>query len=165
MDIQVSSNFERLLFDAADRDPAVVRAAFASLEQSGGFDIPSAALTRVREDFDARAVNEAETSAEIARTYREAGYVLDPHTATGVTAARARLKQDPSTPVVALATAHPAKFPDAIFKAIGLKVDLPERLAPIMTAPERSTRLDADESCVKSFIERHARATSSAAKA
>ena len=158
MDIQLSSNFERLLFDACDRDPAAVRGAFDSLDQSGGFDIPAGALAKIRADFDARAVGEAETQAEIARTHRETGYVLDPHTATGVHAARARLQVDPSTPVVALATAHPAKFPAAIERAIGLRVDLPPRLAPIMTAKERFARLDNDAESVKRFIVDHARA-------
>ncbi len=159
MDIQLSSNFERLLFDACGRDAATVRGAFASLEQSGGFDIPAPALTAIRADFDALKVDEAETSAEIARTWRETGYVLDPHTATGVRAARARLEADPATPVVALATAHPAKFPDAIERAIGRRIELPERLASILDAPERVTRLGDDAAQVKTFIETHARAT------
>ena len=159
MDIQLSSNFERLLFDALGRDAGVLRAAFAGLDQSGGFDIPPDALASIREDFDALAVGEEETSAEIARTYRESGYVLDPHTATGVHAARARLAVDPSTPVVALATAHPAKFPAAIERAIGERIELPPRLAPILTAEERFSRLENDEGRVRAFIEDHARAT------
>jgi threonine synthase len=159
MDIQLSSNFERLLFDALGRDAGALRAAFASLDQSGGFDIPPEALASIREDFDARAVSEVETSAEIARTYRESGYVLDPHTATGVHAARARLAVDPSTPVVALATAHPAKFPAAIERAIGERIELPPRLAPILTAEERFSRLENDEGRVRAFIEDRARAT------
>ena len=159
MDIQLSSNFERLLFDSLGRDPAAVRAAFASLDQSGGFDIPAQTLAAIRDDFDALAVGEEETSAEIARTYRESGYVLDPHTATGVHAARARLAVDPSTPVVALATAHPAKFPAAIERAIGVHIDLPPRLAPILDATERFSRLENDEGRVRGFIEDRARAT------
>ncbi len=159
MDIQLSSNFERLLFDALGRDAGALRAAFASLDQSGGFDIPPGALASIREDFDARAVSEEETTAEIARVYRESGYVLDPHTATGVHAARARLAVDPSTPVVALATAHPAKFPAAIERAIGERIELPPRLAPILTAAERFSRLENDEGRVRAFIEDHARAT------
>jgi threonine synthase len=165
MDIQVSSNFERLLFEATGRDSAATRAAFASLEQAGGFDIPDGALAAIRADFDARAVGEAETSGEIARTWRRSGYVLDPHTATGVVAARVRLARDPATPVVALATAHPAKFPDAIAHALGLRIDLPERLRPILSAPERLTRLENDEQGIKTFIELHARSAQRLAKA
>ena len=158
MDIQLSSNFERLLFDSLGRDPAAVRAAFAGLDQLGGFDIPAQALAAIRDDFDALAVGEEETSAEIARTYRDSGYVLDPHTATGVHAARARLAVDPSTPVVALATAHPAKFPAAIERAIGVHIDLPPGLASILDASERFSRLENDEGRVRAFIADHARA-------
>ncbi|HYA79853.1 MAG TPA: threonine synthase, partial [Methylocystis sp.] len=158
MDIQVSSNFERLLFDACGRDAGATRGAFASLEQGGGFDIPPHALLAIRADFEAQAVSELETSAEIAFTYERTGYVLDPHTATGVRAARARLERDPATPVVALATAHPAKFPAAIKRAIGLEVELPARLKPILDAPERFTRLENDEADIKTFIEENARA-------
>ena len=84
--------------------------------------------------------------------------MLDPHTATGVRAARARLERDPATPVVALATAHPAKFPAAIKRAIGLEVELPARLRPMLDAPERFTRLENDEARIKTFIEENARA-------
>lgn len=158
MDIQVSSNFERLLFDATGRDHAAIRAAFASLEQSGAFDIPAAALAAIRAEFDATSVGEAETTDEIARTWRDAGYVLDPHTATGVRAARARLAQDPATPVVALSTAHPAKFPDAIERAIGKRPLLPESIAARLEGPERFTVLENDEARIASFIAERARA-------
>jgi len=158
MDIQVSSNFERLFFDACGRDADLTRSAFANLEQAGGFDIPAGALAAIRRDFDATAVGEAETTAEIALTYARSGYVLDPHTATGVRAARRRLEQDPATPVVALATAHPAKFPEAITRAIGLDVALPPRLKPILYASERLTRLENDEARIKRYIEDKARA-------
>ncbi len=165
MDIQLSSNFERLLFDAVGRDPAALRAAFSNLDQSGGFDIPAPALAAIRADFDAQSVSEEETSEEIARTWRESGYVLDPHTATGVRAARGRLAIDPATPVVALATAHPAKFPAAIERAIGRRIELPARLAPILTAPERFSRLENDESRIRDFIADHARAMRDATRA
>jgi threonine synthase len=158
MDIQVSSNFERLLFDATGRDHAAIRAAFASLDQSGAFDVPAAPLAAIRADFDATSVGEAETTEEIARTWREAGYVLDPHTATGVRAARARLAKDPATPVVALATAHPAKFPDAIERAVGLRPRLPDAIAARLEGPERFTVLDNDEARVAAFISERARA-------
>ncbi len=159
MDIQVSSNFERLLFDANGRDAAAIRAAFAALDQSGGFDIAPPVLARVREDFDAAAVSEADTADEIARTYRESGYVLDPHTATGVRVARAELREKPGTPVAALATAHPAKFPDAIERAIGLRPALPPRLSSILSAPERFTVLENDARSVAAFIDQRARAS------
>jgi len=162
MDIQVSSNFERLLFDACGRDAGATRSAFASLEQAGGFDIPPDALAAICRDFDAQAVSEPETSAEIAFTYERTGYVLDPHTATGVRAARARLAKDPETPVIALATAHPAKFPAAIRRAIGVDIELLARLKPILDAPERFMRLENDEARIKTFIEGNARAARAA---
>jgi threonine synthase len=158
MDIQVSSNFERLLFDACGRDPATIRATFASLEQSGAFDIAEAPLAAIRAEFEAHSASEEATTAEIARAWREAGYVLDPHTATGVHAARARLEADPGTPVVALATAHPAKFPDAIERAIGVRPPLPESVAALLSARERFTVLENDEQRVAAFIGDHARA-------
>jgi threonine synthase len=158
MDIQLSSNFERLLFDVYDRDPAMVRAAFAALEQSRAFTIPQAPLEKIRCEFEAHSASEEETSAEIVRAYRDAGYVLDPHTATGAHAARRRLAQDPHTPVIALATAHPAKFPEAIERAIGLRPPLPEQFAGLLSAPERFTILDNDEQRVAAFIRDRARA-------
>ncbi|MBM3551301.1 MAG: threonine synthase [Alphaproteobacteria bacterium] len=161
MDIQLSSNFERLLFDAAGRDPAAVRAAFASLDQSGAFDIPSESLAAIRAEFDAQSVDETETTDEIRRTWRATGYVLDPHTATGVSAARARLAKNPATPVVALSTAHPAKFPDAIERAIGLRPQPPENIATRLDAPERFTILENDGARIAEFILQHARAAKS----
>jgi threonine synthase len=163
MDIQLSSNFERLLFDVYDRDPATIRAAFASLEQSGAFSIPQRPLEEIRSEFEAHSASEEQTSAEIAETYRETGYVLDPHTATGVHAARSRLGQDPRTPLVALATAHPAKFPDAIERAIGIRPALPQRLAGLLSAPERFSILDNDTARVAAFIRDRARAARTSA--
>lgn len=158
MDIQVSSNFERLLFDVCGRDAAMIRGAFASLDQSGAFEIPPASLAAIRASFDAHSVNEAATTDEITRTYREADYVLDPHTATGVRAARARLAVDPSTPVVALATAHPAKFPDAIERAIGARPRLPGDIAARLEGREHFTVLENDVARVAAFIAARARA-------
>jgi threonine synthase len=158
MDIQVSSNFERLLFDAYSRDASAIRSAFSSLEQSGAFSVAQEPLEAIRNEFEAHSASEEETSAEIACTYREAGYVLDPHTATGVHAARLRLDKDPSTPMVALATAHPAKFPQAIEKAIGEKPRLPKNFAGLLSAKEQFTILDNDQQKVAAFIRGRARA-------
>jgi threonine synthase len=158
MDIQVSSNFERLLFDALGRDPAAIRALMASLDQSGAFDIPPAALARIRADFAAGATSEAETAAEIARTWRECEYILDPHTAVAVHVARKYLEQDPSTPMVALGTAHPAKFPDAVRAATGVSAPLPAHLADLFDRSERFDVLPNDENAVAAFIRARARA-------
>jgi threonine synthase len=158
MDIQVSSNFERLLFDTLGRDAAAIRALMASLDQSGAFDIPPAALAKIREDFHAGAAGEAETSAEIARTYRETDYILDPHTAVAVHVARKNLARDPATPMVALGTAHPAKFPDAVRAATGVSAPLPPHLADLFGRKERFDVLPNDQQAVAAFIRARARA-------
>jgi threonine synthase len=163
MDIQVSSNFERLLFEAHGRDGAAVRRLMASLSQSRAFTIAPAPLARIRQDFSAQAVGEEAVVAEIAATWSEAGYLLDPHTAIGVRAARALLADEPRTPVVALATAHPAKFPDAVERATGLRPPLPPHLADLLDRPERFTVLPNEQSAVEAFIRERARAVRGAA--
>ena len=157
MDIQVSSNFERLLFEALDRDDATLRGLMAGLKQSGGFTIPAPALARIRAEFDAARASEAECEAEMARAWAQSGVLLDPHTAVAVHAARAALARDPATPVIALGTAHPAKFPDAVEKATGQRPALPAHLAHIMDAPERIARLPADARAVADYLRAHAR--------
>ncbi|MEA2833656.1 MAG: threonine synthase [Methylobacteriaceae bacterium] len=158
MDIQISSNFERLLFEAAQRDAGTVRNYMARLKQSGAFDLASDNLAAIRADFDAFAVGESGTRDEIARTYRETGYILDPHSAVGVTAARNVLAKDPRTPMIALGTAHPAKFPDAVMQATGVKPALPARLAAIMQGRERFDVLANDQTIVTDYIRARARA-------
>jgi threonine synthase len=160
MDIQVSSNFERLIFEANGRDAAAVSRLMASLKQSGAFSLDAGTLGTIRAGFEARAVPEAEVAAEIARVLDEAGTVLDPHSAIGVRAGRALLEADPSTPVVALATAHPAKFPDAVAAATGgrARPPLPPHLADLMDRPERLTRVGNDEAAVEAVIRERARA-------
>ena len=158
MDIQVSSNFERLLFDAVGRDAGLIRSLMASLDQSGAFDIPASALAQIRCDFDAGSTDEAETAAEIARTYRECEVLLDPHTAVAVHVARKKWAKNPAVPMVALGTAHPAKFPDAVRKATGVSAPLPAHLAALFERPERVDILPNASEAVKGFIEARARA-------
>ena len=158
MDIQISSNFERLLFERLGRDSARVRGLMAALKQSGGFAIPEDALAAIRAEFDAERASEAECEAEIARAWRTSEILLDPHTAIGVHAARAALKRDPATPVVALATAHPAKFPDAVEKATGVRPPLPPHLGDLLNRPERVARLANDPRAVADYLRAHARA-------
>jgi threonine synthase len=157
MDIQVSSNFERLLFEAYGREPAAVRAAMASLGQSRRFDIPATPLARLREDFDALRTGETGTRKEIARVFAETGRLLDPHTAVAAHAARKILAQCPATPMIVLGTAHPAKFPDAVEAATGERPRLPPRLADLATRPERFTILPNDSRRVEAFIRARAR--------
>jgi threonine synthase len=151
MDIQVSSNFERVLFEALGRDASALRALMGSLKQSGEFTIPPGPLALIRRDFDAARTSEAECAAEIARVRRESGVTLDPHTAVGVFAARGGLVRD-------RATAHPAKFPDAVAAACGERPALPPHLEEILTRPERFEVLPNDARAVAGFVRDHARA-------
>ncbi len=163
MDIQVSSNFERLLFEAHGRDGAAVRRLMANLAQSGRFEVDGAVLARIQGEFDAAAVSEEATTREIATVWREAGYLLDPHTAIGVEAARHSLKADPRTPVVVLGTAHPAKFPAAVTAASGVHPALPAHLSDLMERKEQFARLPNIASDVERHIRQNARAVRGAA--
>lgn len=149
MDIQVSSNFERLVYLASDRDPEKVRRAMAGLKQSGSFTLENAALQAIRHEFNSGRANEAETSATMAKVLEMTGELIDPHTAVGVHVARQHLTE---TPMIVLATAHPAKFPDAVEKATGVRPPLPKRLQHLMTAPETFTVLPNSAEAVQAFI-------------
>jgi threonine synthase len=151
MDIQRSSNFERLLFDLCERNGEDVAACMGQLERSGGFTVGGNRLGRARDVFDAASVTEDETLETIAAEYRRTGFFVDPHTAVGIAAGRAR-RGDEGTPLVMLATAHAAKFPSAIEKATGQRPPPPPRLADIMTRPERCTDLPNDVGVVQTFI-------------
>ena len=151
MDIQVASNFERLLFDLYDGDGAAVTESMTALSDGGGFDIAPDRLERARDLFDATRIDEDATLAEIARVHTETGLSIDPHTAVGVAAARA-LPQDPAVPVIALATAHAAKFPDAVERATGLRPAAPPPLAGLLEAEERCQTLDSDIAAVQTYI-------------
>ncbi|KRE18021.1 threonine synthase [Bosea sp. Root381] len=163
MDIQISSNFERLLFEAHGRDGATVRRLMQSLQQSGRFEIAAGPLAAIRSEFDAAAVDEAATAAEIGRVWNEAGYLLDPHTAVGVVAARGGLARDPATPMIVLGTAHPAKFPEAVKAASGVTPALPAHLGDLMEREERFTRLPNDQGALEAFVRSKARAVRGAA--
>ncbi|GLQ10791.1 threonine synthase [Devosia yakushimensis] len=156
MDIQISSNFERLLFEAAGRDAKSVMRMMDSLKQSGGFALPEAALANIRRDFAAGTTGEAETRATIAATLKNSGYLLDPHTAVGVHVARVQAWS--ATPMVTLATAHPAKFPAAVKDASGIEPALPAWLADLYGREERLTVLANDQSVVENFIAARTRA-------
>ncbi|MDB5537320.1 MAG: threonine synthase, partial [Devosia sp.] len=156
MDIQISSNFERLLFDAAGRDASAVNRMMDSLKQSGGFALPDAALANIRAEFSAGTTGEAETRAAITSTYKNSGYLLDPHTAVGVHVARH--ERQASTPMVTLATAHPAKFADAVTEASGIAPELPAWLADLHQREERLSVLANDQAAVEDFIRARTRA-------
>jgi threonine synthase len=163
MDIQVSSNFERLLFEASGRDAALIARQMAHLGQSQSFSIDPAPLATIRADFDAVRVDEDETTREIARVWRETEVLIDPHGAVGVAAGRAIAKANPATPMIVLGTAHPAKFPDAVARAIGVPPPRPESLAAIFDRRERQTHLPNDVRRVEDFIRANVRHAAGAA--
>ncbi|QBY02511.1 threonine synthase [Rhodophyticola sp. CCM32] len=149
MDIQVSSNFERALFDAYDRDGAAVAQLMAELKTGGGFHISQGALGHLRDLFASGRVSEAETSAMIARAQAEYGELLCPHSAVGVQVAQDHLG---TPPMITLATAHPAKFPDAVAAASGIRPPLPARMADLFDRPERVTRVENDLAALETLI-------------
>ena len=156
MDIQVSSNFERLLFEAAEHDAATVRRYMAGLKQSGGFHIDAPALGRIRAEFDAGRATTVDVDARIASELKASGYLLDPHTAA---AAKVADRLNASTaPVVVLGTAHPAKFPDAVERASGVRPQLPTWLAGMMEKPEKFDVLPSDAKMVEEYVSHRARA-------
>ncbi|SFD47709.1 threonine synthase [Roseivivax sediminis] len=155
MDIQVSSNFERALFDAYGRDGAAVAQLMDELKSGGGFHVSQGALEALRERFDSGRASEEETSAAIARAHAEMGELICPHTAIGVKVAEEQ--RDPAVPMVTLATAHPAKFPDAVEAATGIRPALPERMANLFDLEERITRAPNDLSALQDLIQERIR--------
>jgi threonine synthase len=138
MDIQVSSNFERVLFDAYGRDGAVTAAQMADLKDKGGFTISQGALEFLREHFRSGRASEDETRATISRALDHTGELLCPHSAVGVHVAEAHLG---GVPMITLATAHPAKFPDAVEAASGIRPPLPSAMADLYERSERVTEV------------------------
>ena len=158
MDIQISSNFERLLFELLNRDPAATAATMAAFRNTGRMPVPPAAWSRARTLLHGFRLDDDGTLAEMRRLHAECGYLADPHTAIGVAAARALPCSH--APMVAVATAHAAKFPDATERAIGRRPPLPTALADLYDRPERFTtvpnKLDAVEAQVRAFAHRNA---------
>jgi threonine synthase len=164
MDIQVSSNFERLLFDAYGRDAQAVRALMASLAQHRRFVLSASAIKELRSLFTADRADEQESAAEIRAWVREADYCVDPHTAVALAVAE-KEKRDPSVPMVVLSTAHPAKFPDAVKAACGVTPALPDTLADLGRRNERIVVLPADQTAVERYVTSVSRAAREGATA
>ena len=156
MDIQVSSNFERLLFELLSRDGARTAEAMRAFRATGRMPIPPSVWEEARRLFAGFALDDEGTLAEIARTHRESGYLADPHTAIGLAAARACAPDDRSIPVVIAATAHPAKFPEAVARALGERPALPPHLVDLMTREERCEVVPNDLALIQSRIRAHA---------
>ena len=164
MDIQVASNFERLLFELKGRNGAAVTEAVQAFRRDRALPKDPQAWRRARGLFSGHRVDDAATLRTIGETYARSGQLIDPHSAVGVAAARAELAADDSaTPMVALACAHPAKFPDAVERATGIRPALPPALADLMERPERITILPNDASAVAKYLRAHARRTAKAA--
>ncbi|MGE3918437.1 MAG: threonine synthase [Hyphomicrobiaceae bacterium] len=152
MDIQISSNFERLLFELAGRESRRLVEQMTSLREKGRFELTAGESGEMRRLFAAARTDEDATIAEIRRLHDETGYVADPHTAVGTAAAR-RVPRETSVPMITLATAHPAKFPDAIERALGRKPAVPDVVARQAALPERIDRLPGDAASIAAFIE------------
>lgn len=155
MDIQVSSNFERLLFELLDRDAQATAETMRRFRAEGRMPVPDAAWQQATALFQGLALDDQATLAEIGRLHRQSGYLADPHTAIGTAAAKALAPV--GLPVVVAATAHPAKFPDAVERATGIRPPLPPRLADLYEREERFTVLPNDLGSIEAAVRAHAR--------
>jgi threonine synthase len=151
MDIQVSSNFERLLFELNHRDGGMTAEQLQHFRATGSLVVEADQLDAVTETFDAARVDDDDTLRIIGDTYARTGLLVDPHTAVGLGAAAAR-RPAPGVPMVTLATAHPAKFPDAVERATGIRPPLPPALADLFDRPEHTTVLPNDLAKVETFV-------------
>ncbi|MGI9352630.1 MAG: threonine synthase [Rhizobiaceae bacterium] len=156
MDIQVSSNFERLLFDAGARDASTIRNQMESLKQSGRFEIPEATMDSILANFVAGSCDEEETRRQILTVLETTGYLCDPHTAVGLHVAEKHLGEEVA--MITLGTAHPAKFPAAVEKATGVRPELPMRMGDLMERKERFEILPNNIANVEAYIESRSRA-------
>ena len=148
MDIQVSSNFERALFDAYGRDGAAIAALMAEMK-TGGFRISKGAYESLRGTFASGRCDEDETIATIRRTLDQTGELLCPHSAVGVKVAEEHIGL---AAMITLATAHPAKFPDAVERATGIRPGLPPHMADLFDRPERVTRMPNDLAALQELV-------------
>lgn len=156
MDIQISSNFERLLSEAYDHDGDAVTRLMQGLVQSGAFQVGAPELDRMRAVFTAGRADETEMAAAMRDAFEGSAYLADPHTSVGLAVARREAHRQ--TPMVTLATAHPAKFPDAVEAATGKRPPLPPHLADLLDREERFAVLANDIEAVEHYIEARARA-------
>jgi threonine synthase len=155
MDIQVASNFERYLYYLFDADPSRVNSALAAFAATGRIGFSAAEMARVQSDFISTSVNQEQTLATIRSFHADCGYLLDPHTAVGVRAALDHA--NPDDIAICLATAHPAKFGDAVFQATGSEPDLPPQLAGLDKLPSRCRLMENSLAEVRAFVEANAR--------
>jgi threonine synthase len=138
------------LFEAYARDGAAVSALMAALKAEGGFSLSQGVLETLQRDFQSGRCGEEQTRAQIGQTWKDSGELLCPHSAIGVHVAEQQIQ--PETQMITLATAHPAKFPDAVESATGLRPDLPPHMADLFERPERIARVANDLGALKQFI-------------
>lgn len=164
MDIQISSNFERLLFELSGRSAERLSELMNDLREKGTFELTEDEHHALKSEFAAYRVDESETAETMKQMYEASGYVADPHSAVGLAAANREWASNQESPMVTLATAHPAKFPDAVRAATGVTPQNPERLNAQMTMEEHFTVLENNYDVVSSFVANHSRAKSEAAE-
>lgn len=151
MDIQVSSNFERLLFEMNGRDGGMTAAQLQRFRDRGLLNVEQDQYEQwIAPTFRAARANDHDTLSTIRSVYEETGMLIDPHTAVGVKAAREQAED--GVTMLTLATAHPAKFPDAVERASGIRPELPEHLADLFSKPERTNDLPNDLAAVEAFV-------------
>ncbi|PPR57942.1 MAG: Threonine synthase [Alphaproteobacteria bacterium MarineAlpha4_Bin2] len=151
MDIQISSNFERLLFDLYGRDGRTLAGAMSQFRSSGTLSLADSLHTAARDNITATSLNDRETIREMQRVFTTSGELIDPHTAIGVAAGHS-LKRPNGAPVIAQAVAHPAKFPDAVEKATGVHPELPKHLEDLYQRPERFEVLPNDLGAIQEHV-------------
>ncbi|WP_077146396.1 threonine synthase [Sphingopyxis sp. KK2] len=151
MDIQVSSNFERLLFDLSGRDGAAITAMMGEFDRNRAMTIPADMLSGARDLFSSASIDGDSMSLALRWAQEKGGQLIDPHSAVGLAAAR-QLDLDADIPIVTLATAHPAKFREAVERATGVRPALPARLGNLFEREERYTKLPGDYDAVKAFV-------------
>jgi threonine synthase len=156
MDIQISSNFERYLFDLLGRDPLALTGLMREFKTNGKFKLSDEHITKARQEFSAHRCNDEDTLKVMRDCYEETGIIIDPHTAVGLSGALA-LNDNPSVPVINLACAHPSKVPDAVEKAIGKRPPLPERMGDLMVRPEFFTPLPNNLGKIEDYIKVNAK--------
>ena len=160
MDIQVSSNFERLLFEILDRDPIKVKQEMYNFKKNGIFSIPKEIMLKVNNLFSAYTISNNETLNIIKNTFEDYNYILDPHSAIGFGSARKALDEkiiSSNTPIISLACAHPSKFPDIIKKAINIEPQLPDHLKELMVSKEYFKVIDDDTNFIKNYLKQKMR--------
>ena len=160
MDIQVSSNFERFLFEILDRDPIKVKQEMYNFKKNGIFSIPKEIMLKVNNLFSSYTISNNETLDIIKNTFEDYNYILDPHSAIGFGSARKALDEkiiSSNTPIISLACAHPSKFPDIIKKAINIEPQLPDHLKELMVSKEYFKVIDDDTNFIKNYLKQKMR--------